>query len=84
MFLTVIALKYALLVSRWSYGHFLKLTDFNNTINLRHLTQNIMSCYAHTHCASAHKAAKLVAALLRVAGVTAGLAESNCSLPPGL
>jgi len=23
----VIALKYALLVSRWSYGHFLKLTD---------------------------------------------------------
>ena len=31
-----------------------------------------------------HKAAKLVAALLRVAGVTAGLAESNGSLPPGL
>jgi len=27
---------------------------------------------------------KLVAALLRVAGVTAGLAESNGSLPPGL
>jgi len=31
-----------------------------------------------------HKAAKLVAALLRVAGVTAGLAESNASLLPGL
>ena len=31
-----------------------------------------------------HCAAKLVAALLRVAGVTAGLAESNGSLPPGL
>ena len=31
-----------------------------------------------------HQAAKLVAALLRVAGVTAGLAESNDSLPPGL
>ena len=30
------------------------------------------------------KAAKLVAALLRVAGVTAGLAESNGSIPPGL
>jgi len=30
------------------------------------------------------QAAKLVAALLRVAGVTAGLAESNDSLPPGL
>jgi len=38
----------------------------------------------HTHCASIHQAAKLVAAVLRVAGVTAGLAESNDSLPPGL
>jgi len=38
----------------------------------------------HTHRASVHQAAKLVAALLRVAGVTAGLAESNGSLPPGL
>jgi len=37
-----------------------------------------------THCASVHQAAKLVAALLRVAGVTAGLAESNGSLLPGL
>ena len=39
---------------------------------------------AHAHCASVHQAAKLVAALLRVAGVTAGLAESSGSLPPGL
>jgi len=31
----------------------------------------------HTHRASIHQAAKLVATLLRVAGVTAGLAESN-------
>ena len=38
----------------------------------------------HTHCASVHQTAKLVAALLRVAGVTAELAESNGSLPPGL
>jgi len=38
----------------------------------------------HTHCASVHQAAKLVAALSRVAMVTAGLAESNGSLPPGL
>ena len=38
----------------------------------------------HTHRASLHQAAKLVAALLRVARVTAGLAESNGSLPPGL
>ena len=37
----------------------------------------------HTHCASVHQAAKLVAVLLRVAGVPAGLAESNGSLPPG-
>jgi len=38
----------------------------------------------HTHRASVHQAAKLVAALLRVATVTVGLAESNGSLPPGL
>jgi len=38
----------------------------------------------HTHCASVHQAAELVAAFLRVAGVTVGLAESNGSLPPGL
>jgi len=36
------------------------------------------------HRASVHQAAKLVAALLRVARVTAGLAESNGSLPSGL
>jgi len=38
----------------------------------------------HTRRASVHQAAKLVAALLRVVGVTTGLAESNGSLPPGL
>ena len=38
----------------------------------------------HTHRASVHQAAKLVAALLRVARVTACVAESNGSLPPGL
>ena len=38
----------------------------------------------HPHCASVYQAAKLVAALLRVAGVTAGLAESIGSLPPAL
>ena len=38
----------------------------------------------HIHCASVRQAAKLVAALLRVAGVTTGLAESNGRLPPGL
>ena len=38
----------------------------------------------HTHRASVHRAAKLVAALSRIARVTAGLAESNGSLPLGL
>jgi len=38
----------------------------------------------HTYCAFVHQAAKLVAALSRVAGLTAGLAEINVSLPPGL
>ena len=38
----------------------------------------------HTHCACVHQAAKFVAALLRVAGVTAGLAGSNDSLQSGL
>ena len=40
----------------------------------------LTNCY----CASVQQAAKLVAALLKVAGVTAGLAESNGSLPSGL
>jgi len=48
------------------------------------LSGNSFRQTAHTHCASVHQAAKLVAALLRVAGVTAGLAESNGSLPLGL
>jgi len=47
------------------------------------LSGNSLRQTAHTHRASV-QAAKLVAALLRVAGVTAGLAESNGSLPPGL
>ena len=38
----------------------------------------------HTHCASVHQPANLVAALLSFARVTAGLAESNGSLLPGL
>jgi len=48
------------------------------------LSGNSLRQTAHTHRASVHQAAKLVAALLMVAGVTAGLAESNGSLPPGL
>ena len=48
------------------------------------LSGNSLRQTVDVHCASVHQAAKLVAALLRVAGVTAGLAESNGSLPPGL
>ena len=48
------------------------------------LSGNSLRQAVHTHRASVHQAAKLVAALLRVAGETAGLAESNGSLPPGL
>jgi len=48
------------------------------------LSGNSLRQIVHTHRAFVHQAAKLVAALLRVAGVIAGLAESNGSLPPGL
>jgi len=48
------------------------------------LSGNSLRQTVHTHRASVHHAAKLVAALLRVARVTAGLAESDGSLPPGL
>jgi len=48
------------------------------------LSGNSLRQTVHTHCAAVHQAAKSVAALLRVARVTAGLAKSNGSLPPGL
>ena len=49
-----------------------------------HCTGNSLRQTVHTHHASVHQAAKLVAVLLKVVRVTAGLAESNGSLPPGL
>ena len=48
------------------------------------LLGNSLRQTVHTHCDYVHQAANLVAALLRVAGVTAGRAESNGSLLPGL
>jgi len=50
------------------------------------LSCNSLRQTVRTHRASVHQAAKLAAALLRVARVslTAGLSESNGSLPPGL
>ena len=47
------------------------------------LSGNSLRQAVHTYCAAVHQAAKLVAALLTVARVTGGLAESIGSLPPG-
>ena len=47
------------------------------------LSGNSLRQTVHTRCASVHQAAKLEAALLRVAGVTADLVESIGSLPLG-
>jgi len=46
------------------------------------LSGNSLRQTVHTHRASVRQAAKLVAALLKIAGVTVGLAESNVSLLP--
>jgi len=53
-------------------------------ITLATLSGNSLRQTVHTHRASVRQAAKLVAALLRVARVTAGVAESNGSLPSDL
>jgi len=46
------------------------------------LPGNSLRQTVYTYRASVHQAAELVAGLLRVAGATAGLAESIGSLPP--
>ena len=48
------------------------------------LSGNSLRQTVHILRASVHQAAKFVADLLRVSGLTAGLAESNDSLQPGL
>ena len=48
------------------------------------LSGNSLKHTVHTRCASVHQTAKLVAALLSAARVSAGLVESNGSLPSGL
>jgi len=48
------------------------------------LSGNSLRQTVHTHRASVNQAPRLVAALLRVARITAGPAGSNGSLPPGL
>jgi len=75
-------------VARWPSGQRagLRRRRARVQIAIATLSGNSLRQTVHTHRASVHQAAKLVAALLRVAGggVTAGLAESNGSLPPGL
>jgi len=52
---------------------------------LSRMSGNSLRQTVHTHRASVHHEAKLLlAALLRLARVTAGLTESNGSLLPGL
>ena len=48
------------------------------------LSDNSLRHTVHTHRSCVHQAAKSVPALLRVAAVTAGMVESNGSLPRGL
>ena len=48
------------------------------------LSGNSLRQTVHTRRASVHQAAKLVAAFIRVARVTAGLVENNGSQPSGL
>ena len=48
------------------------------------LSGNSLRQTVHTHRVSFYQAVKLVAALLMVARVTAGLAERNGNLQPGL
>ena len=48
------------------------------------LSGNSLRRIVHTHPACVHQAAKSVAALSRVARVTAGPVESSGSLPPGV
>ena len=63
----------------WTYAQKARVEIASATLSGNSFRQTV-----HTHHASVHQAAKLIAALSRVAGVPSGLAESNGSLPPGL
>ena len=75
-------LRVALPPSGWRAG--LRRRRARVQIAAATLSDSSLRQTVHAHRASVHQAAKLVATLLRVARVTAGLAESNGSLPPGL
>ena len=66
-------------LARWTHTQKARVQIAAVTLSGNSLRQTV-----HTRRSSIHQAAKLVAALLRVAGATAGLAESNGSLTPGL
>jgi len=59
-------------VARWTQAQKARVHIAASTLSGNSLRQTV-----HTHYASVHQAAQLVAALLTVAGVTAGLTESN-------
>ena len=61
-----------------------RVVSMLDSVAVATLSGNSLRQTVHTNRASVHQAVKLVAALLRVAWVTAGLVESNGSLPPGL
>jgi len=80
---TSVASTRSILGSDW----LIAIYNYNNArvrIAAATLSGNSLRQTVHTHRASIHQTAKLVAALLRVARVRVGLAESNGSLPPGL
>ena len=83
-----ISLPVSALVARYSVAEWLacwtQAQKARVQIAVATLSGNSLRQTVHTHRAFIHQAAKLVAAPLRVAGVTAGLAKSNGSLPPGL
>ena len=66
-------------LARWTHARKAWVQIAAATLSANSLRQTV-----RTHRASVHQAVKLLAALLRVARITAGLAESNGSLPPGL
>jgi len=70
--------------SRVGYRAGLRCRRARVQIAVAPLSGNSLRQTVHTHRVFVHQAPKLVAAVLRVAGVTTGLAESNGSLPPGL
>ena len=69
--------------SRDAVGNSLRQTVHTHCASV-HQAAKFFFLFATGYAFWCNKDFQLVAALLRVARVTAGLAESNCSLPPGL